>query len=172
VAYRADAYGGVFAIPRYRYNIIETDNQIRPKFNVYLSGVATRSTSSRSRVITGVGDLQQITIRSYGCRMYAVVRRCCWRSSIDRRRLDSVRWTSGDIRRRPASVVGASIVIDSVLAPNGRRTNGEVDRSGSGRRAVRVLDRVPSARYGRGRGATASRPRGHAETMVLLARSS
>lgn len=66
VAYRADSFGGVFATsPWYQYNITGTDNQIWPKFNVYL---IKRGDTVFKVQITGYyntsGVPRQITIRS------------------------------------------------------------------------------------------------------------
>ncbi|HSA54453.1 MAG TPA: HmuY family protein [Gemmatimonadaceae bacterium] len=65
-AFRADAFGGVFASsPWYRYNITGTDNQIWPTFNVYL---VKRGDEVFKVQLTGyyseTGTPRQITIRS------------------------------------------------------------------------------------------------------------
>lgn len=66
VAYRADAYGGVFVTsPWYQYNITGTDNQIWPNFNVYL--VRRGETVYKVQVISyygPTGTSRQITVRS------------------------------------------------------------------------------------------------------------
>lgn len=66
VAYRSDAFGGVFVTsPWYRYNITGTDNQIWPTFNVYL---VRRGDSVFKVQVTGyygpTGTSRQITVRS------------------------------------------------------------------------------------------------------------
>lgn len=66
VAYRSDAFGGVFvSSPWYRYNITGTDNQIWPDFNVYL---VRRGDAVFKVQLTGyygpTGTSRQITIRS------------------------------------------------------------------------------------------------------------
>lgn len=65
-AFRADAFGGVFASsPWYRYNITGTDNQIWPTFNVYL--VKRGSEVFKVQLVgyySGAGVPRQITIRS------------------------------------------------------------------------------------------------------------
>lgn len=66
VAYRSDAFGGVFATsPWYKYNITGTDNQIWPTFNVYL---VRRGDEVFKVQMTGyygpTGTSRQITIRS------------------------------------------------------------------------------------------------------------
>lgn len=65
-AFRADAFGGVFASsPWYRYNITGTDNQIWPTFNVYL--VKRGSEVFKVQLIgyySEAGVPRQITIRS------------------------------------------------------------------------------------------------------------
>ena len=66
VAYRSDAYGGVFVTsPWYRYNITGTDNQIWPTFNVYL---IRRGEEVFKVQLTGyygaTGTPRQITVRS------------------------------------------------------------------------------------------------------------
>jgi hypothetical protein len=66
VAYRSDAYGGVFvSSPWYRYNITGTDNQIWPNFNVYL--VRRGETVFKVQVTSYYGPSatpRQITVRS------------------------------------------------------------------------------------------------------------
>jgi hypothetical protein len=65
VAFRSDAFGGVFAKkPWYRYNITGTDNQIWPTFNVYLISVG--SSVYRIQLISyydTAGTARQITLR-------------------------------------------------------------------------------------------------------------
>ena len=66
VAYRGDAYGGVFvSSPWYRYNITGTDNQIWPNFNVYL--IRRGDTVDKVQLIGyygATGTPRQITVRS------------------------------------------------------------------------------------------------------------
>lgn len=66
VAYRSDAYGGVFVTsPWYRYNITGTDNQIWPNFNIYL--VRRGDTVYKVQIISyygADGTPRQITVRS------------------------------------------------------------------------------------------------------------
>ena len=66
VAYRSDAYGGVFVTsPWYRYNITGTDNQIWPNFNIYL--VRRGETVYKVQIISyygADGTPRQITVRS------------------------------------------------------------------------------------------------------------
>jgi hypothetical protein len=66
VAYRSDAFSGVFATsPWYRYNITGTDNQIWPNFNVYL---VRRGNDTFKVQVTSyygpTGTSRQITVRS------------------------------------------------------------------------------------------------------------
>jgi hypothetical protein len=66
VAYKADAYGGVFVTsPWYRYNITGTDNQIWPNFNVYL--IKRGETVYKVQIISyysASGTPRQITVRT------------------------------------------------------------------------------------------------------------
>jgi hypothetical protein len=66
VAYRSDAFGGVFVTsPWYRYNITGTDNQIWPNFNVYL--IKRGETVYKVQIISyygPTGTARQITLRS------------------------------------------------------------------------------------------------------------
>lgn len=65
VAYRSDAFGGVFTTsPWYRYNITGTDNQIWPNFNVYL--IKRGETVYKVQLISyygAAGTPRQITLR-------------------------------------------------------------------------------------------------------------
>jgi len=66
VAFRSDAFGGVFVTsPWYRYNITGTDNQIWPNFNVYL--IKRGETVYKVQIISyygPTGTARQITLRS------------------------------------------------------------------------------------------------------------
>lgn len=64
-AFRADAFGGVFAAKKwYRYNITGVDNQVWPTFNVYLIAVGTSVYKVQLiSYYSTVGTARQITIR-------------------------------------------------------------------------------------------------------------